>query len=320
MSEGFAVATLLLITAVGIGVFAARTGRRARRLARAHAAHLDAATGLVGRDWPLAGLDPGTTAPRFNATGLDGRTRALPAQIPTLLVFSTAGEPAFVRLGAMVDRLQQQLGRTIDIRVVLRVPERASGARLAGATDRVVLDPEGVVAARYGVTRSPSAVLVNADGIIATPTAAGHTPVHELVTLITEASLVDIIPAEPFVAFAGESATGHAATIEHRGRPMTIAILGVNCRHSTRLLPTLRDITERRPHDQDFAVIVTGGIPPVDLRLDTEVVVDRHDQAAVRFGFRGTPALVDVDAAGVIRSVRSGTADCETQLREAVWA
>lgn len=320
MSEGFAVASLLLLAAIGLGLVAARTGVRARRLALLHADHLDAATGQVGRDWPAAGLDPGTSAPRVEAMDLAGGRVTLPAPGPTLLVFATAGEPAFVRLGAMIDRLQQRVGDALDVRMVLRVTAEAAGVRLAGATDRVVLDPDGAVATRYGVSRSPSAVLVNADGVIATPTAAGHTPVHELVTLVTEASLVDVIPAERFAAFAGESATGHATTIEHHARSMTIAVLGVNCRHSSRLLPTLRTFVGQRPADRDFAVIVTGGAPSVDLELGTEVVIDRHDQAAVRFGFRGTPALVEVNADGVIESVSSGTADCETHLRQAARA
>ena len=293
-----------MFAAAAVAGKAALLARRARLRQLVLETLLASVQGVPGADWPPGGIESGSPAPRDRLLGLDGKWRVVPEQLPALLLFTKSGELMNERLGALIDRLPE---RVHGVMVVAVTPTTAH-ARLEGISVPLLLDPDGAYAAAFGVKTVPAAVLVEEGGVTGSPVALGAAPVRELLDLIMDVYRPDSAPLEEFVGFTAIDKDGTSATIHSHGEPLIIAVIGRNCRHSTRLLPTLRAAAFAQ--GAELAVIVAGGSPRVDPNIAAPMLIDDTDQASVRFGYRGTPAVIQVSADARIESVVSGTQSC----------
>jgi peroxiredoxin len=128
----------------------------------------------------------GSVAPGFSLPDAGGDTRTLPGLLesgrPVLLVFS---QPSCGACHALLGDLRRWHLRFGD-RLTIALVDQASAAPGPGseaerATDRLLLDGTGAVASAYGVTATPSAVLIGRDGRIASALAQGAGEIGELV-------------------------------------------------------------------------------------------------------------------------------------------
>lgn len=143
-------------------------------------------------DEPEFGLVPGTPAPGFELVGTGGATVTLDdllaPRLPLLLVFTSPGcGPCETLLpdvaswqSAQADRLTVAVfseGETSDVRATAEQFE----------LDNVLADTAGAVYEAYEASGTPSAVLVAADGSVASHLAAGPGRVAELVADVLDA-------------------------------------------------------------------------------------------------------------------------------------
>ncbi|WP_406164557.1 MauE/DoxX family redox-associated membrane protein [Streptomyces sp. NBC_00996] len=130
---------------------------------------------------------PGMPAPDFSLPDEAGRTWTMRDLLvggrPLLLVFSDRACGACSSLLPQVARWQQDHDERVTIAVV------SGGARpvpLVGAGEaglrRLLADPDRHVLAAYGVTATPSAVLIDAERIIAAVPAVGAAEISDLVS------------------------------------------------------------------------------------------------------------------------------------------
>ncbi|MHC5699968.1 MauE/DoxX family redox-associated membrane protein [Streptomyces tirandamycinicus] len=139
---------------------------------------------------------PGMAAPGFSLPDETGRRwsmdRLLAAHRPLLLVFSDQACGACSALLPQVARWQETHGERITIAVVSGGPQRAGAVAAAGAPDgtggapeaaprRLMADPDRRVTAEYGITATPSAVLIDAERVVLAATAVGAAQIGELV-------------------------------------------------------------------------------------------------------------------------------------------
>jgi peroxiredoxin/uncharacterized membrane protein YphA (DoxX/SURF4 family) len=153
-----------------------------RRLRR----DLAAGGGAVGP--ARQGLPVGEQAPGFSLSGLRGETLTLDsirsAGRPIALVFVDPGCGPCKTLLPDIGRWQSTLASSLSIVLVSRgkVEENLPASEEHGIAD-VLLQEDNEVAQAYGVAGTPSAVIVGADGRIASAAAAGSPTIEALIRL-----------------------------------------------------------------------------------------------------------------------------------------
>jgi peroxiredoxin len=133
-----------------------------------------------------AGLPVGTEAPEFELPGLDGEivtlARLRERRRPVLLLFS---DPACAPCAALlpeVGRWQQEWAKHLTLAVVSNASlERNRASAAEHDLSLVLSQARHEVSLAYGALGTPMAVLVGADGHVASPVATGEAAIAELV-------------------------------------------------------------------------------------------------------------------------------------------
>jgi hypothetical protein len=144
------------------------------------------------RGGTTSGPAVGAAAPGFELPALDGTPvsleRVLEGGHPALLVFSDPGCGPCSAFAPRLAEWQRDLGGELSVWVVARGDLEDNRARAGEhGLANVVLDADGAVADAYGYLGTPSAVLVGADGRIASPVAAAAYGIEALVADLTGA-------------------------------------------------------------------------------------------------------------------------------------
>ncbi|MDQ3660350.1 MAG: redoxin domain-containing protein [Actinomycetota bacterium] len=275
----------------------------------------------------LPGLPVGTPAPSFSLAGLHGETLTLDALraagCPVMLLFSDPNcGPCNALMPEITGWQREQAGK---LRVALLNSGNADDIRAKasdhGLTD-VLLDSDGHVAQTYQFGGTPSAVIVNPDGTIGSPLAAGADAIRALVARTKgEPTLL------PLVAPAAHNGTGiHAASPRIgqqappvqlpdlqgktvslkrlRGKDTLVLFWNPGCGFCQEMLDDLKVWERSRPEDSPEIVLISTGTAEAnrELGLKSLVLVDGGFTAGSAFGVNGTPMAVLVDADGRIAS------------------
>jgi hypothetical protein len=171
---------------VAMGWYAFRLRARNARLSASLESltrQLEAARVSIGGP---AGLPIGTGAPPFELPRLEGDQASLDtlkaAGLPVLLVFSDAYCSACAALWPDIARWQQEYSRTLTIAVVCSGPPQVIEMKLLGiAVANVLLAGEIRLTESYALSLTPSAVIVGADGRIASEGVVGVPAIRSLV-------------------------------------------------------------------------------------------------------------------------------------------
>jgi peroxiredoxin len=139
-----------------------------------------------------AGLAVGAEPPEFSLPALDGAIVSLESLrergLPALLVFSDPRCGPCSALAPRVAGWQRDLGGKLSVWVVARGDLEENRAKAAEhGLENVLLDADEGVADAYGAQGTPSAVLVGADGRIASPVAVAGYGIELLVAEVTGA-------------------------------------------------------------------------------------------------------------------------------------
>jgi peroxiredoxin len=277
---------------------------------------------------PVLGLVVGSVAPEFGLPAVAGGRLSLSVLRergrPVLVVFS---DPACGPCNALSPDLagwQEQHAERLTIAVVSRgaVDANAETAQLHGLRD-VLVQRDREVAAMYQAHGTPSAVLVNVDGRIATPLAAGAAAITELVSSGNTKGAVDLnvrnwpgsgnaapIPAPSTAAVAvgnpvpdlgWRDLNGDAVSLsDFRGDRVVVLFWNPGCGFCSRMLPDLKAwASSRRAIDPRLLLISTGTIAENRvMQLNSTVVIEDSLQTRRALGASGTPSAVLIDADG----------------------
>jgi peroxiredoxin len=135
------------------------------------------------------GLPMGMPAPKFRLNDLSGQEVTLDALRsdgkPVLLAFTDAGCAACGAILPDLARWQRALTSSVRVAVVSSGSVQQNRAHAADHDlAKILLQPDGTVAAAYQVTRTPSAVVVLPDGTIGSPLAEGPAAISDLARLL----------------------------------------------------------------------------------------------------------------------------------------
>jgi methylamine dehydrogenase accessory protein MauD len=283
------------------------------------------------------GLPVGASAPAFELRALGGPpltlAELLAAQRPVLLVFT---EPHCGPCAALIPEIAQWQDNHADHLTIAVVSRRDRGAKrelTKYGLRYVLLQKAREVSVAYGVAGTPSAVLIAADGTIASSPAAGADAIRRLVS-----DAVGLPPAfrngtsngnawqsPPWGAKPGEPAPDFLLAdlsgalfelSDLRGHNTVLLFWDPGCGFCRAMLEDLRAWERERPMSAPTLVVISAGDTDVNraLGLHSLILLDQDGQLRRPYGIPGTPSAVLVDAQNKIASEVAVGADAVLAL------
>ena len=266
-------------------------------------------------DTSTSGLAVGTLAPDFTLPDLSGEPISLTAlRAPgrsLILLFTNPGCEPCQRILSQVPAWQERAGRQFDLVVVSRGSADANEEKARQhKLSRVLLQDSREVNKAFGVASTPSAVVVRPDGRIGSPVAGGATAVTALVEgvlptgngtapAVPALKVGDELPSLPLATLAGTTFAGLP-----QGQEAILLFWSPSCGYCRRLAPKVLAWEANRPADAPELLILSIG-DEAAIRAEgfqSTVLIDDGTNVRTRFGSRGTPSALRIDANGRISS------------------
>jgi peroxiredoxin/uncharacterized membrane protein YphA (DoxX/SURF4 family) len=286
------------------------------------------------------GLPIGSAAPTFGLPGVHGEiltlTSLLAAGTPVLLVFVDPDCGPCTALLPQMAQWQRGWAGALVIALIGRGDREANRAKAtAHGLVRLLLQSGNEVAEAYGITGTPSALLVGPDGAVASPVAEGAEAIRALVAQAVppapsalprvtgsngDARCTDCGREHP----RGNGKAISAATIgdpappvrlrdldgnivelaEFRGLPTLAVFWQPSCHFCQELLPELKALENSRAQSRVQLLLISTGTPEENTRLGmrSPVLLAPDFFVGSAFGASGTPSGVLLDAEGRIAS------------------
>ena len=296
--------------------------------------------GAPVRQEEAEGLPVGSETPLFSLSGLYGETFTLEALRssgqPVMLFFTDPGCGPCNALLPDVGRWQQEHAQKLNLALISRgeVEENKTKAQEHGLSN-VLLQDDWEVSESYEVRGTPSAVLISADGKIASPVAGGAEGIRGLLSYaVGERAELPMQPhqsqtqgqpcpncgkvhaAAPTVEAAqkvGEEAPqvklpdlqGHTVELaDFRGEETLVLFWNPGCGFCQQMLPDLKQWESEAPEGAPRLVVVSAGSEEAnrEMGLTSPILLDQNFATGRAFGATGTPSAVLVDPEGKIAS------------------
>src|SRR5215204_6182192 len=263
----------------------------------------------------------GKDAPVVELSNLDGEPVKLAdfAGHPTAVLFWNPGCGFCQR---MVDDLKAwEADKPEDAPNLLVVSTgEVEANREQGLASPVVLDSGFNVGRAFGASGTPSAVLVGADGKIASGLAVGAPTVISLLRNEAPPNLLDASPEaapEAPPAPRGVPAGGKAPKVnlpdidgnevnleEIRNGRTALIFWNPGCGFCQRLVDDLKSWEKDKPEGAPQLVLISTGSPESNREhgLDSKILLDQGFRTGEAFGASGTPSAIVIDAEGNVAS------------------
>ena len=266
---------------------------------------------------PELGIDPGSPAPAFTAeTAGGGRTSLddlLEPGLPLVLLFTSSSCGPCRALLPDISRWQTEYAETLTLATV------SSGdlaSILAEAEEHglewALLDTDLAIFEAYQATATPSAVLISADGQIASYVASGSDEIAQLVERALAADEEESAGGLPIGAPAPEleltGLDGEPVSLADPDRDTLVLFWNPNCGFCGSMLNDLHAWERTTAHESPRLLVVSSG-GEEDTRADgfqSTVVLDPGYTAGNAFGAGGTPMGVLIDSEGRVASAVVG--------------
>ncbi len=275
-----------------------------------------------------AGLPIGSAAPTFELTSLSDDTLVTLKTLktkrnPIVLVFS---DPACGPCSALLPKIAQWEREHSAPTIVLisRGTKEANRLKIGdNHLEYVLLQKDREVAVAYQVNGTPGAVLLDQNGMIASPVSMGSESVMNLVMtamqnhLMSNGSQKTRVSTNPDIVI-NELSVGDAAphfrlpdlsgrmidSSSFKGRDSLVIFWNPNCGFCTKMLPDLRLWEERHAAEVPALLLISSGSVAENraLAMQATILLDQQFTTGAAFRVRGTPSAVLVDASGKIAS------------------
>ncbi|MDP8952454.1 MAG: TlpA family protein disulfide reductase [Actinomycetota bacterium] len=278
--------------------------------------------GPTTRAQPATGLPVGTPAPAFDLPDLHGERHTLDSLLapgkPVLLIFTDPNCGPCAELLPEVARWQREHSEELSVSLISRgTPEEN---RAKHGVEGVLLQRDREVSEAYQAMGTPTAVLVNPDGRIASPLVGGSVAISELMTRTVKASgrvpgngraaastrpvgkkIGEAAPEIELPDLSGKKSVGLS---DFRGKETLVLFWNPGCGFCQQMLPDLKELESDPPRGAPKLLVVSAGTAEANeaMDLNSPVVLDQAFSAGRAFGAPGTPAAVLVDAEGRVAS------------------
>jgi peroxiredoxin len=265
---------------------------------------------------PGLGIDPGTPAPPFIAETATGARVSLDdllePGLPLLLLFTSPNCGPCQALLPALARWQHEYAAGLTLAAV------SSGERAAiraeaeqHGLERVLVDDDLAVYAAYQANGTPGAVLISADGQIASYVASGAEEIEQLVerALNGEQERDGLAIGAPAPELDLRDLEGRAVSLaDPAGRDTLVVFWNAGCGFCSSIRDELHAWEQHAAGGALRLLVVSSGDPD-ESRADgfrSPVVLDPDYTASAAFGANGTPMAVLVNREGRVASTLVG--------------
>jgi peroxiredoxin/uncharacterized membrane protein YphA (DoxX/SURF4 family) len=270
---------------------------------------------------PTEGLPIGAVAPDFSLSDISGREVSLkglltPKKATVFFFVSPTCNPCGALLPE-IENWQESLKDKLDFVFISNGNAKENAEKLSGKTfKKILLQKEREVAELYGAKWTPTALLINPDGRIASHVTAGDTAIRELFAkiehdapengqfLIAGTNGSSKIGQE-IPAFELNDVTGKTVSPRDlQGKQTLVTYWSQGCGFCTRMLDDLREWDKTKGQDAPNLLIVSSGEAEnhKEMNLNSPIVLDNERKLAQELGMNGTPSAVLINENGKIIS------------------
>ncbi|MGI8469041.1 MAG: redoxin domain-containing protein [Pyrinomonadaceae bacterium] len=268
---------------------------------------------------PQEGLLVGSVAPDFELPDLNGKEVSLQnlltaAKLLLMFFVSPTCSPCAALLPE-IENWQTEFKDQLNFVFISSGKAKENAEKLGSNTfKQVLLQNEREIAETFGANWTPTALLVNADGTIASRPAVGDAAIRELIEKIK----IEIIDNQSLYitgdgqkigteipAFALSSVDGNSVKAEDlRGKKTLLTYWSIGCGFCTQMLDELREWDKAKGQDEPNLLLVSSGDAEAnrEMNLLSPVVLDDKREIAEKLGMNGTPSAVLIDENGKIIS------------------
>ncbi len=312
-----------------LGWFTVRLVHRTRRL---RSRLDDAGVEPEGITASKGGLAVGAAAPGFELVDVNGESVTLDALRrrgrSVLLLFTDPNCGPCNELMPEVAGWQASLADELTVALISGkdVQENRVKAQSYGL-EYVLLQNDKEVAEAYRFVGTPSAVVVDSGGRIATELVGGPSAIRELVVEYSGRSIEAITPAldtpdplevgVPAPDFEAVDASGRTVRLrDFAGRQTLVLFWSPDCRFCQKMLPELRVLEREAGSSNPELILVSRGSLEANRSqgLSSTMVIDDSLSIATSFGVTGTPMAVLIDAEGRVASELAIGAEAALQI------
>ncbi|MEK7724826.1 MAG: MauE/DoxX family redox-associated membrane protein [Acidobacteriota bacterium] len=273
---------------------------------------------------PAEGLPIGTPSPIFELPDINNKVVTikdlLTRKKSTMLFFVS---PTCNPCGALLPEIEQwqnELKDKLNFVFISNGGAKENADKLGGTTlKKILLQKDREVAELFGAKWTPTVVLVNSEGRIASRVAAGDSAIRELVEKIkaTEEEIL-FVPhdehsklGQELPEFSLEDVSGKAITPKDLvGKPILLTYWSTGCGWCQRMLEDLRDWDKTKGQDEPNLIVVSSGDAErhKDMNLQSTILLDNEFVVSKSLGMSGTPSAVLINENGkVISEVAVGS-------------
>jgi len=275
---------------------------------------------------PHDGLPIGAPAPDFELPDVNGRDVAfehlLAKAKPLLFFFVSANCNPCEALLPEIEAWQRELENKVNFVFISSGKAKENSDKFAGESFRqILLQKEREVATLFGAPWTPTALLINADGTIASRAAAGDAAIRELVEKIKAENLEkDFLfigngngngntkppkIGESIPEFLIEDLQGiQVSQRNFQGKKTLVAFWSLTCPHCVSMMKDLREWEKQKGQDEPNLIVFSDGEIEAHKNLDLQspILIDKEYKTAQKLGMYGTPSAVLVNENGRIIS------------------
>jgi len=293
-----------------------------RELAREDATH------------PTEGLPIGSPAPEFSLPDVNGKDvslKNLTAQAKPILFFfvSPTCNPCAGMLPE-IEAWQNEHKGKLNFVFISSGNAKENLDKLAGETSKqILLQKDKEVALTFGAQWTPTVVLVNANGTIASRAAVGDKAIRELIEMIKaridsveilliangDRRLTEKLGDDLPEFFETDVFDKIVASQDLRGKKTLVTFWSLTCGYCEQMLDDLRDWDKTKGADEPNLLLISQGEtePHRQLNLHSPIILDEDRRISKELGMNGTPSAVLINEDGKIVS--------ETAVgAEGIWA
>lgn len=273
---------------------------------------------------PSEGLPIGAFFPDFELPDTNGDSVSLATLLekgkPVLFFFVSPTCNPCQALVPDFDEWQSALEDKVSLVFVSNRTSTENLEKFGGETQKVILlQKERETAELVRAQWTPTALLVDSNGRIASHVAAGDSAMRELVESVKARDLTG-----PFSYFTNGHRHAHGPQIgdvvpEHtlfdldgneinarhfQGKPTLVAFWSTTCPHCLNMMDELREWDKTKDADAPNLVVFSDGEEQThkEIGLGSPIVLDKDYETAAKFGMSGTPSAVLINEDGKFAS------------------
>lgn len=268
---------------------------------------------------PHEGLPIGAPAPDFSAQDLSGKIvsfdNLLVKNKPMVLFFVSPSCIPCQSLLPEIENWQNDLKDKVNFVFVTKGNAKENAEKFGGGKFKhILIQKDSEISEQFKAVWTPTAVLINSDGNIASAVAAGDTAIRSLIEKVkllgdeSEKYFVTNISTnlgEEVPEFALENVEGLSISSKDlTGRKTLLTYWSLDCGWCEKMLEDLREWDKTRGADEPELLLLSSGNAEKhkELGFKSQIILDDEKDVSKKIGMEGTPSAVLINENGKIVS------------------